>query len=143
MNTRPNSVGWLLAVLFLLLATFAIAQTTSTAAPAAATAAATPAVAVPPAPAGNSALVQLFTPLVSIVVTFLVRKAGNLQGWLLPVISALVGLGYDAVTAYTTGHALSPVMGILLGLAGTGLHQIKVQLTPTPPAAAGSGAVGQ
>lgn len=75
-------------------------------------------------------IVAMLTPAVSVLVTFLVRKATGLGSWALPVIAALVGLAYHTATAYAGCHAINPVMGILLGLAGTGLHQIRAQLLP-------------
>jgi len=77
--------------------------------------------------------VAMLTPLVAIVVTYLVRKVTGFGSWALPVTAAIAGVGYHEVTAYMGSHASNPLLGLLLGLAGVGLHQIKAQLTPPDP----------
>lgn len=132
MKTSKLPRGWLLAALFFLFAAGTVLAQPA-AAPAAPAVAPAPAMTLPATP--NNPFVQLLTPLVAILVTFAVKKMGNLQGWVVPVISAVVGLAYDAATAYATGHTLSPLTGLLLGLAATGLHQIGSQLNQKPDSA--------
>lgn len=82
---------------------------------------------------GDSPWSQLVTPFVALAVAFIAKKSEKLPGWALPVIAAFAGLGYDLASAFADLHESNPLLATLLGLAATGLHQIRVQLKSTKP----------
>lgn len=76
---------------------------------------------------------QIVTPIVALVGTFVLRHIAKLPGWALPVIAALIGAGAEVANGLMSSGTYSPVIGAMLGLAATGLHQLKAQLgKPTP-----------
>jgi len=79
-------------------------------------------------------LILALTPLVSLLVTFGVKKAlPAIPGWALPLVAGLAGVLPDLSNAVVTGGEASPLKAALLGLAATGIHQIKAQFAkPTP-----------
>lgn len=79
-------------------------------------------------------LILALTPIVSLLVTFAVKKAlPAIPGWALPIVSGLVGVLPDLSHAIATGDAANPLKGALLGLAATGIHQIKAQFNKPQP----------
>lgn len=78
----------------------------------------------------TSDIVLALTPVISLAATAGVRALiPKIPGWLVPVVAALIGVSPDLITHLVTGSAQSPLVAALLGLAATGLHQIKVQFT--------------
>lgn len=73
-------------------------------------------------------LILALTPLVALLVTFAVKKAlPAIPGWALPIVAGLAGVLPDLSNAIATGADASPLKAALLGLAATGIHQIKAQ----------------
>lgn len=72
-------------------------------------------------------LSKLIVPVLTTVILGGARKylpaaMQRIPGWLMPILAAFVG----AATGTATG-ATDPTLGVISGLAGTGLHQIKAQ----------------
>lgn len=121
MKNNTNLIAWALFALFLVfLPAVAIAADTA-----------------PDAQPAYTEIVEMLAPVVALVVTALLRYAARVPAYLLPVVAAVAGAGYALITS-KLGSAgdMNLVQGALLGLAATGLHQIKVQLSkgnePTP-----------
>lgn len=75
-------------------------------------------------------LLPILTPILSLLFTQLVKAMlPKIPGWALPLTASLAGVGVDAANHFATGADLNPTTAALLGLAATGLHQIKVQAT--------------
>lgn len=114
MNTHLHRLlSWTLLVLFAI----ALVPISALAAEAAVSA---------PSPFGG--IVDLFTPLIALGVTFAAKAIGKLPGWVLPLVAALTGGAYEVITQLATGSAVNPLQGILYGCAATWLHQLKAQL---------------
>lgn len=74
-------------------------------------------------------IIIALTPLVSFAVTAGFKKIlPQIPGWALPLVAAVVGIATDLLGAQTTGANAAPLTAAFLGLAATGLHQIKSQL---------------
>lgn len=125
------------ALLFVSVPAFAIAQT----APAStATVVSAPAAAPSALAAMLPSLVVLITPIFSLVVTWAVKSVSpHIPGVFFPLIASVCGLLPDLIAHYTAGIASNPVLGLMLGLAATGLHQISAQLKPDGTAAPAPG----
>ena len=76
-----------------------------------------------------AALLPVLTPIVSLAVTFLAKLLiPRIPGVLLPLVSGVVGVLTTVVSNAATGTDQDALIGFGLGLGGTALHQIKVQL---------------
>lgn len=85
----------------------------------------------PALPSGTAGQILVFiTPIISLLVTGLVKKYGpDIPGYLVPVIATGIGLATNLITAYATGHPSNWLLGLALGASATTLHQIGSQLT--------------
>lgn len=75
-------------------------------------------------------IITALTPFISTAVTWLFKKVFvKVPKWLLPLFSGLVG-GAIASIAQLTSNLQSPAwyVGIFLGLAGVGLHELKQKI---------------
>jgi hypothetical protein len=72
----------------------------------------------------------LLTPLVSFACTWFVKRfLPRLPSYAYPIAAALFGAGATLLADLSGLVASSPWLGLLLGLAATGLHQIYAQLS--------------
>lgn len=77
---------------------------------------------------GYAGIVELLAPVVAFGVTALLRHVAHVPSYLLPLIAATAGAGLAYVTSLLGMADISFLKGVVLGLAATGLHQIKVQI---------------
>ncbi|MCX7747531.1 MAG: hypothetical protein N2645_11695 [Clostridia bacterium] len=75
-------------------------------------------------------IITILTPFISTGVTWIFTKiSSKIPKWLLPTISGLVGGAIVSITQLTTTLQTPKwYIGILLGLAGVGLHELKQKI---------------
>lgn len=88
-------------------------------------------------------LVMVLTPFIALLGTFVANQLlPKLPNYLVPVVASAIGVLPDLINHFASGAPSNTITAMLLGLAATGLHQIKVQWQQRPAATDPSGASG-
>lgn len=80
---------------------------------------------------------QIGLPLIAVLVPLVVglfkKIVPDIPKWLLPVLAAVLGPAFDLGIAALSGAEFNGIAGVLAGLAGVGLREVKDQAIKALP----------